>query len=79
MIKAFHHHLSSALSRAARSLDANRRGLPTFGAGALGAAVMVPVLATPSPVLARSPVATREMLGYRETDHTRHYYATARL
>jgi hypothetical protein len=78
MIKAFQHYLSAALSRSARPVDANRRRLPTFGAGALGAAVMVPVLATPSPVVARPPVATRKMLGDRETDHTRHYYATAR-
>ena len=79
MIEAFPHRLSAALSRAARSLDANRRRFLTFGAGTVSAAIAVPVLATPARVVARPPVATRQMPGYRETGHMRHYYATARL
>ena len=79
MIEAFHHHLSAALSRAARSLDANRRHFVTFGAGAVGAAIAMPVLAAPARVVVRPPVAARQMMGYRETEHVRHYYATARL
>jgi hypothetical protein len=79
MIEAFRHHLSRALSRAARSLDANRRRFLTFGASAASAAIAVPVLATPARIVVRPPVATRQMLGYRETEHVRHYYATARL
>jgi hypothetical protein len=79
MIKAFRHHLFAALSRATRSLDANRRRFLKLGAGAIGAASAVPVLATPALVVARPTAGTREMLGYRESEHVRHYYATARL
>jgi len=79
MIKTLHHDLSVALSRAARSLDTQRRRFLTFGAGAVSAAIAVPVLATPALVVVRSPVATRQMLGYRETEHVRRYYATTRL
>jgi hypothetical protein len=39
----------------------------------------VPVLATPALVVARPTLGTREMLGYRETEHIRRYYTTARL
>jgi hypothetical protein len=79
MIEAFHQYLSTALSRVARSLDANRRRFLTFGAGAVGAAIAVPALARPARVVARPPVAAHRPIGYRETEHTRHYYATTRL
>jgi len=79
VIQAFQHHLSSALSRAARSIDANRRRFLTFGGSAIGAAIVVPVRATAARVVAQPHVATCQMLGYRETRHVRHYYSTARL
>lgn len=79
MINALHHHLSTALFRAARSLDANRRGFLTLAAGGISAAMAAPVLATPALVVVRPAVGTRETLGYRETEHVRRYYATTRL
>ncbi len=79
MIEAFRQYSSTAWSHVARSLDANRRRFMTFGAGAVGALIAVPVLATPARVVARAPAATRQTLGYRETDHVRHYYRSTRL
>ncbi|HEX6792536.1 MAG TPA: formate dehydrogenase [Casimicrobiaceae bacterium] len=79
MIETFRQYLSTAWSHAARALDANRRRFMTFSAGAVGAVVAVPVFATPARVVARAPAATRQTLGYRETDHIRHYYRSARL
>lgn len=79
MITTLHHNVSVALSRATRSLDTHRRRFLAFGAGAVSAAITVPVLATPALVVARPPVATRQTLGYRETEHVRHYYRTTRL
>ena len=80
MIEAFRQHLSAAWSCAARSLDATRRRFLTFGAGAIGcAAIAAPVRATPARVVARAPVATRQTLGYRETEQTRRHCATTRL
>jgi hypothetical protein len=79
MIKAFRQHLSAARSCAARSFDANRRRYLAFDAGAVGAVIAVPVLATPARVVARAPVAPRQLRGYRETEHMRRYYATTRL
>ena len=79
MIEAFSRHLSAAWTRATRSLHANRRRFLTFGAGAVGAAIAVPVLATPVRVVARAPVSPRQLPGYRETEHMRRYYATTRL
>ena len=79
MIRTFHHHLPTALPRAARSPASPRRRYLAFGAGAASAAITLPLLATPALVVARPPVATRQTLGYRETEHVRHYYATTRL
>lgn len=79
MIHAFRQYLSVAWSCAARSLDASRRRFLTFSAGAAGAVIAVPVLASPARVVARAPVATRQTLRYRETDHIRHYYQSTRL
>jgi len=73
MIKGFRQHLSAAWSCAARSLDVNRRRSSTFGAGAVGAAIVVPVLVPPARVVDHAPV------GYRETEHMRRYCATTRL
>ena len=78
MIEAFRQYLSAAWSRAARSFDVNRRRSSTFGAGAVGAAIAVPVLATPARVGARAPVAPRPTRGYRDTEQTRRYCATTR-
>ena len=79
MSKAFRQRLSVAWSYAARSFDANRRRHLTFDAGAVGAVIAVPVLATPARVVASAPVAPRQLSGYRETEHMRRYYATTRL
>ena len=79
MIEAFRQRLSAAWSYAARPFDANRRRHLTFDAGAVGAAIAVPVLATPVRVVARAPVSPRQLPGYRETEHMRRYYATTRL
>jgi hypothetical protein len=79
MIEAFRQYLSAVWSCAVRSLDANRRLFLTFSAGAVGAVIAVPVLATPARVGARAPVATRQTLGYRETEHIRHHYRSTRL
>ena len=65
--------------RAARTPDTNRRRFLMFGAGAAGAAAAAPVIAaTPAAVIAE-PVANPEAQGYRETQHVRDYYATARI
>jgi hypothetical protein len=79
MIRAFRQYLSAAWSCAARSFDANRRRYLTFDAGAVGAVIAVPVLATPARVVARAPVVSKQPPGYRETEHMRRYYATTRL
>jgi hypothetical protein len=54
-----------------------RRFLLAFGAGAAGAAVAAPAVAGPAAALTPTPPATTPR-GYRETDHIRAYYATAR-
>ena len=63
MIEAFRQYLSAAWSRAARSFDVNRRRSSTFGAGAVGAAIAVPVLATPARLGAPAPVAHPQTSG----------------
>lgn len=55
-----------------------RRFLMTFGVGAAGAAVVVPALAAPA-ALVTAPEAKPGTPGYRETEHVRSYYASARL
>ena len=79
MIKTLHHHLSAALSRAARSLDANRRRFLALGASGVSTFIAMPVLATPVLAVRRPSVEARAIRGYRESDHVRRYYATARL
>ena len=79
MIEAFRQYLSTAWSCVARSLDANRRRFLTFSSGAVGALVAAPILATPPRVVARAPATARRALGYRETEHIRHYYRSTRL
>ncbi|MBS0328160.1 MAG: formate dehydrogenase [Proteobacteria bacterium] len=54
-----------------------RRFLLAFGAGAAGAAVAAPAVAGPAAVVT-PPSAAPASPGYRETDHIRAYYATAR-
>ena len=79
MIEAFRQHLSAAWSRAARSLDARRRRLLTFGTGAVGTAIAQPFRTPPALVVARTPVATRQTLGYRTTERIRRPCGTPRL
>lgn len=55
-----------------------RRFLMTFGVGAAGAAVAAPALAAPAALVAPTK-AKPGTEGYRETDHIRSYYASARL
>ena len=73
MIETLHHPLSIALSRAARWLDAGRRRFLAFGPDAVGAAIALPVVATPALVAVRVPVTTRPM-----RDHFRAARAVAR-
>jgi len=70
MMEAFRRHLSEAWSRAARSLAANRRRYSRFDAGAVGAAIGVPVVATRARVVVRAPVATRT-IRYRDMEQMR--------
>jgi hypothetical protein len=79
MIDVLHHHLTAAWSRAARSLDANRRRFLMIGASAASALGAVPVLARPAVIVARPLTSRRQSQGYRETGHVRRYYATTRL
>ena len=79
MIHAFHQQLSAAWSRAARSLDTHRRRFLAFGAAAASAAFALPAVGKPAPIVFREPAAPPRRLGYRETEHVRHYYTTTRL
>ena len=63
---------------AARTPDTNRRRFLMFGAGAAGAAVAAPVLASPA-ALVEAPAAKPASQGYQETEHVRNYYATTRI
>lgn len=54
-----------------------RRFLLAFGAGAAGAVAVAPAFATT--IAAVTPAEAKpNVRGYRETDHIRTYYATAR-
>jgi hypothetical protein len=79
MIEAFQHHLSTALSRAPRSLDANRHRFVASDAGGASAMMAVPVLATPVLVVARRGVEARAMRSCQEREHVRRYCTTTRL
>lgn len=79
MIEVFRQHLLVAWSRAARSLDANRRRFSTFTARAVGAAITVPFLATPARAVVRARVAARHTLGYQKAEHIRRGRGSARL
>lgn len=61
---------------AAGKLETRRRFLVGMAAGG-GAAALG--LATPSASAAESPGGERRPAGYRETDHVREYYRTARI
>lgn len=54
-----------------------RRFLLAFGAGAAGVAVAAPAVAGPAAVVTPAAAKTTPR-GYRETDHIRAYYASAR-
>lgn len=54
-----------------------RRFLLAFGAGAAGAAVAAPAVAGPIAAAVPAPEKPASR-GYRETDHIRAYYASAR-
>jgi hypothetical protein len=65
-------------TQAATTNVRRRRFLMTFGAGVAGAAIAAPALAAPA-ALVTAPEAKPGTTGYRETDHVRSYYASARL
>jgi hypothetical protein len=69
---------SSTTLHASPAPDRTRRRLLMFGAGAAGAAVATPVLASPAAIVVPVDIEANS-LGYRETGHVRAYYTTTRI
>ena len=70
---------STSLSTDARTEFTRRRFLFALGAGGAGAAAAAASPAIGAPAAAMPPTATAASSGYRETEHVRDYYDSARI
>jgi len=78
MIDVSRHSPSGLPSYDAQPFDTNRRSFLAFGTGVAGAAAAISVLGAPAAVV-DTVEAKSKSRGYRDTEHVRRYYASARL
>ncbi len=70
---------SSSSPAADRAPSSRRRFLFTFGAGTAGAAALTAAPIAAAAVSTPEPAEEAQASGYRETEHVRNYYRTAKL